>query len=358
MDTYLFLSRLSSVSQDKIRGIFLDTPKKIEMPKKVPLTKEKKTKPLKESEPKSAVNDDQYKSETMEYKSESCDTKEIENEKPEDKEGIAEKEKGMPECATVENKDETENSKTFETASDVNAEIVLKEESKDSVATDLTIPKTWRWKIHDDGRKVLVSPSGDLFPTRRLALKLMLDSKVSSKEELEEMRACLVHEGWMVSSKLPTGWMMKVVKGKEIVLLSDGMKQFGMKTAIASMEKSGRFSKDIIQGLKEMEKSHQDQEDEAKQIKTEEVVMEKTRNSDMKMIKKEEIKEEEKVKVKEKADEDVKDVKEDEVKEEEVKEELTKEESVIEERKLDEKKEEVSCNLPPGWMFSLGGKVA
>ena len=64
------------------------------------------------------------------------------------------------------------------------------------------------------------------------------------------------------------------------------------------------------------------------------------------------------MKVKEKADEDVNDVKEDEVKEEEVKEELTKEESVIEERKLDEKKEEVSCNLPPGWMFILGSKVA
>ena len=118
-----------------------------------------------------------------------------------------------------------------------------------------------------------------------------------------------------------------------------------------------------------MQKSHQDKEDEASLIKTEQLVMEKTDNLDMKAtIKKDEEKAEEKVK--EKAEEKVKDVKEEEVKEKDVKEEevkekevkeeeqLTKEESVGEERKLVEEKKVFSCSLPPGWMFNLGGKVA
>ena len=61
-----------------------------------------------------------------------------------------------------------------------------------------------------------------------------------------------------MDNKLPSGWMMKVAKGKEIILLSDAMKQFGMKMAIASMEKSGRFSKDVINSLKELQKKNQE----------------------------------------------------------------------------------------------------
>ena len=358
MDTYLFVNDFgySSIVQDKIRGTFLDTPKKNEMPKKVLSTKENKSKPWKQSEPKSEVNDESKMVKQHQEISEHCETNLQVMKKmnlllnANDEKEIGDKEKETVECEQVEHHDKTEKSKITETVSDVKPEV--KEESKGSVPNivmDETIPKTWKMKIHDDGRKVLVSPSGDFFPTRRLALKQMLESKESSKEELEEMRGCLVHEGWMTSSKLPAGWMMKVVKGKEIILLSEGMKQFGMKAAIASMEKSGRFSKDIIGGLKEMQKRHQEEEDETKQIKAEEAVKEKTDNSDLKVIKKD----------KEKVEEEVNDDKEEEVKEKEIKEEEedTKEENVGEERKLEEKKE-VICNLPSGWMFNLGGKVA
>ena len=439
LDTYLFVNDLSTGAQDKIRRTFSDTPQKIEMPKKVSSTEGKKSK-----QSKSELNDEP---ERMNKSKEQTNLEVMEKvkENPKEPKEIVVKENKMPELEQVENQDETEKSKTFEmatdlkaetvlketatdikaetalkeTATDIKAEPVLKEESKDSVSnivTESTIPKTWQFKIHD-GREVLVSPSGDLFPTRRLALKMMLESKESSKEELEEMRSCLVHEGWMKGSKLPTGWMMKVVKGREIILLSEGMKQFGMKAAISSMEKSGRFSKDIVDGLKEMQKSHQEEEDEAKKIKTEEVVMEKNEEAEAKdveekqkteevVIKKSKIKE-----VKAEYDEDVKEEVKAKVKEKKVKEKKVKEEKIMKEEtgKLKENEEMVSSNqdvqeevvkeeekgvneekkevigkleekekangnleekevtrsleekkevsLPPGWMFNLSGKV-
>ena len=355
LDTYLFVNDLSTGAQDKIRRTFSDTPQKIEMPKKVSSTDGKKSK-----QSKSELNDEP---ERMNKTKEQTNLEVLEKVKENPKENK------MPELEQVENHDGTEKSKTVlketainvkaepslkETATDIKAEPVLKEESKDSVSnivTESTIPKTWQLKVHD-GREVLVSPSGDLFPTRRLALKKMLESKESSKAEMEEMRACLVHEGWMKGSKLPTGWMMKVVKGKEIILLSEGMKQFGMKAAISSMEKSGRFSKDIIDGLKEMQKIHQDEEDEAKKIKTEEVVMEKNEEAKAKdveekqkteevVIKKSKIKE-----VKAEYDEDVKEEVKAKVKEKKVKEKKVKEDEVRKEGtgKLKENEAMVSSN--------------
>ena len=377
MDTYLFVNDLSTGAQDKIRRTFSDTPQKIEMPKKVSSTDGKKSK-----QSKSELNDEP---ERMNKSKEQTNLEVMEKvkENPKEPKEIVVKENKMPELEQVENQDETEKSKTFEmatdlkaetvlketatdmkaetalkeTATDIKAEPVLKEESKDSVSnivTESTIPKTWQFKIHD-GREVLVSPSGDLFPTRRLALKKMLESKESSKEELEEMRACLVHEGWMKGSKLPTGWMMKVVKGKEIILLSEGMKQFGMKAAISSMEKSGRFSKDIIDGLKEMQKSHQEEEDEAKKIKTEEVVMEKNEEAKAKDVEEKQkteevvIKKTNKSKIKEvkaEYDEDVKEEVKAKVKEKKVKEKKVKEDEIRKEGtgKLKENETMVSSN--------------
>ena len=354
LDTYLFVNDLSTGAQDKIRRTFSDTPQKIEMPKKVSSTDGKKSK-----QSKSELNDEP---ERMNKSKEQTNLEVMEKvkENPKEPKEIVVKENKMPELEQVENQDETEKSKTFEmatdlkaetvlketainvkaeTATDIKADPVLKEVSKDSVSIiESTVPKTWQFEIHH-GREVLVSPSGDLFPTRRLALKKMLESKESSKAEMEEMRACLVHEGWMKGSKLPTGWMMKVVKGKEIILLSEGMKQFGMKAAISSMEKSGRFSKDIVDGLKEMQKIHQDEEDEAKKIKTEEVVMEKNEEAEAKDVeekqKTEEVVKTNKSKLKEvkaEYDEDVKEeVKAKKVKEKKVKEKKVKEDEIMKE---------------------------
>ena len=355
LDTCLFLNDLglSPFIQDKIRRTFLDTPQKIEKPQNIPSTKEKKPKPMTTSETKAEQIDDKNKSETTDMSREKSDVVEKINKNPREEEQVVKNEKETAEeSVRVENQDEK--GKNFETVCDVKPEIPLKEESKEQdprIEIDSSIPKSWSLKIHDDGRKTLVSPSGDLFSTRRLALKHMMESKESSKEDLEEMRTCLVHEGWKTDSMLPLGWMKKAVKGKEIVLLSDGMKQFGMKTAIASMEKSGRFSKNVIDGLKEMQKSHQGREEEAKHIKTDEVETEKTNVSEVKAIKAEEVKEgemavDEKVKEKEIREK----VKTEEVKEEK---EVAKKETGIEAKgNPAANQEDLHSNLPPGWTVS------
>ena len=374
LDTYLFVSVGQSVSkQDKIKNIFLNRLQNLEAPK---ASKVKKSTLEQTVSNPTTVNDGHHDQEAMLTSQEHLEASskistKISIDGPQDGKDLA---KEREKSEKVEIKNEMEEGKANASVGKINV--------------DYTIPKNWKAQILDDGRKVLVSPSGALFLTRRLALKQMLESKEFTKEEVEEMRGCLVHEGWIMDNKLPSGWMMKVAKGKEIILLSDAMKQFGMKMAIASMEKSGRFSKEVIDGLKELQKKNQEdsmmiENDKSnaptkdKEVNNEqkEKILEERVSNEEKIIEDEVKKEEEhkelgKVanasfdeKGHEKFDKKERERKNQDItkeggkkKPEEINEEgKTKVEKGEEKRK--EAENEEKPNLPPGWTFSLSGKV-
>ena len=128
-----------------------------------------------------------------------------------------------------------------------------KKEKVDKVSSqNPTVPRYWSLKPQGDGRRTLVSPTGSLFATRRLALKQLLE-RGAPEGELQQMRDCLVYEGWRKSPYLPEGWRLRTgVKGT--VLLTHKMKQFTLKAALLMMEASGRYPENIIQDLKELER--------------------------------------------------------------------------------------------------------
>ena len=99
--------------------------------------------------------------------------------------------------------------------------------------------------------RTLVSPTGSLFATRRLALKQLLESS-APEGDLQQMRDCQVHEGWRESPCLPQRWRRKTW-AKGTVLLTHRMKQFTLKAVLQMMENSGRYPEKIIQDLKEFE---------------------------------------------------------------------------------------------------------
>ena len=64
------------------------------------------------------------------------------------------------------------------------------------------------WSYKRKSRK-LISPSGEVFSSRRAALKAMVNSEEYSMGEIEEMRSSLRHERWRESEDLPRCWMIR-----------------------------------------------------------------------------------------------------------------------------------------------------
>ena len=69
-----------------------------------------------------------------------------------------------------------------------------------------TVPTGWRYKTKS---KKLISTIGEVFRSRRGALKSMVNSEHYSIEEIEEMRSMLRHEGWRESDNLPRCWLIR-----------------------------------------------------------------------------------------------------------------------------------------------------
>ena len=55
----------------------------------------------------------------------------------------------------------------------------------------------------------LISPSGEVFSSRRAALKAMVNSEKYTIGEIEQLRSVLRHEGWRESNDLPRCWMIR-----------------------------------------------------------------------------------------------------------------------------------------------------
>ena len=74
-----------------------------------------------------------------------------------------------------------------------------------------SVPAGWLLKTHTFGKNIatkLLSPEGKIFQGRRAALKFMIDKKFP-KEQISDMRNCLIHDGWSSHEDLPHNWFYK-----------------------------------------------------------------------------------------------------------------------------------------------------
>ena len=72
---------------------------------------------------------------------------------------------------------------------------------------DESIPLGWKSRF-GGSKQFILSPDGQLFPNRRACLEFMIKTNFE-EEEIEEMRSCLVHEGWETNPVLPKNWLFK-----------------------------------------------------------------------------------------------------------------------------------------------------
>ena len=86
-------------------------------------------------------------------------------------------------------------------------EAVKKEKVDKGSSQNPTAPRSGSLQHQEDGGKTQVSLTGSLFSTRRLALKQLLE-RGAPEGELQQMRDCLVYEGWRESPCLPEGWRL------------------------------------------------------------------------------------------------------------------------------------------------------
>ena len=76
---------------------------------------------------------------------------------------------------------------------------------------DPTVPSGWKIKKKAIGKQNIVkvmSPDGLKFPSRRMALKFMIE-KLYPVDQIEEIRDSLKHENWLQDSSLPEKWLYK-----------------------------------------------------------------------------------------------------------------------------------------------------
>jgi len=80
----------------------------------------------------------------------------------------------------------------------------------DDFTNNESVPPGWRTKMSDGkcSKQLFLSPDGEQFANRRVALQHMLQENFPLNE-IETMRNLLKFEGWSSSDNLPDGWMWK-----------------------------------------------------------------------------------------------------------------------------------------------------
>ena len=81
-----------------------------------------------------------------------------------------------------------------------------------------SLPRGWK-ASNSDSKQIFLSPNGETFSTRRVALKFMIDNDYP-RVDINQMRACLKLESWKDDSMLPNDWKYKKIGTREIHFLS------------------------------------------------------------------------------------------------------------------------------------------
>ena len=123
-----------------------------------------------------------------------------------------------------------------------------------------TLPEGWKIRIPPGSseKKFFLSPDGQSFSSRRLALQFMIQSNCS-QDEIEQMRKSMEEDGWKTSDNLPEDWIYKVLitSSKQysvnISILSDQAVRFeSYLAAIKFMENSDFYGKEDIDGVNKL----------------------------------------------------------------------------------------------------------
>ena len=137
---------------------------------------------------------------------------------------------------------------------------------------DNTVPEGWKVAGNQDsgaGLWWVCSPDGVHFKNRRLALKHMIKDG-SSEDRIEEMRGCLAVEGWMKDDHLPKDWRLKVKAyesySRNLVMSSDGCLFSGVSVAVRFMTKTGNYSVEDIENVREILKNARKERKEKKSL--------------------------------------------------------------------------------------------
>lgn len=109
---------------------------------------------------------------------------------------------------------------------------------------DHTLPVGWKMKRGNCGKVIFVSPSGNWYKNRRLALKSMAEEEPLVKGRLDMMRATLVKEGWREDKRLPLNWRVKTYK-KSILFLNETADVLNVGMALKVITREGCEGRDF-----------------------------------------------------------------------------------------------------------------
>merc|ERR1719319_783059 len=111
---------------------------------------------------------------------------------------------------------------------------------------NLTVPPGWKVRVVEGKttKTFFLSEDGNQFACRRSALQHMIKEEAVA-EQVEVMRACLIHEGWEDDEHLPTAWKVRKSEGSTngqfdvnyYYLSSDGTMFHGTRAVINYMKK-------------------------------------------------------------------------------------------------------------------------
>merc|ERR1719319_1775356 len=123
---------------------------------------------------------------------------------------------------------------------------------EDTYIEDNYLPKGWKAKKGNFAKPIFVSPSGESYNSRILALKSMVEQG-SPCEEVDRMVAGLEQEGWLEDTRIPRGWRIKetvaVEKGKErkkVAFLTEAADVIKGSEAIELIKSRGGSTEDIV----------------------------------------------------------------------------------------------------------------
>ena len=109
---------------------------------------------------------------------------------------------------------------------------------------DPTVPKGWKMRTFKGSNQLnlvhVLSPDNQHFPSRRRALKFMIE-KNFSVDKIQEMRECLKYDGWLQSPYLPKNWFYKTLnkKNTDLFLDEEGNHYKGMLHVLRSAKNQG-----------------------------------------------------------------------------------------------------------------------
>ena len=137
-----------------------------------------------------------------------------------------------------------------------NMETVRKRTVRYTWSQDDTVPDGWLTRETRGKRGALLfllSPDGEQFKSRRLALTSLIKNG-ADKDEIENMRATIHHEGYERNSLLPEDWFYQDVSDITYHIYTDTGDLYDSFSSVKEFMSISKYSKDQIRDMEKFEK--------------------------------------------------------------------------------------------------------